>query len=249
MILQQAIPRISVSFDKAACNQPNSPVTSCVIFCDAKQRQFHHFIVQTMIEDLLRNPRDHLSKMRPNLNLKFDHVSQVDRDQIFHNGYSILYRNPGYGPVMQWGYPGGVSMIDLMGIASVIKTFNYEFDNHMKVEIARTIQTASYLMIDRDELPRCRLMMHDRFHQISDLSRNLRLSISRDPIYTPPPTPHEDSFFEIHWQFSTSQSYTIYVDFENFELSYAVPQHLFDLFDSCFGPELTYRMHPIQEEL
>lgn len=243
ILMQRAIPRISVSFDVNACNQQKSPITSCVIFCSAEERQHSHFVVKSLIEDWLRNVREPYATGRPNLNLKFRSVKPIDRDQILHNGYSVLHQHPGIGPVLHWGFPGGVSLIDLMGMATVIKTFNHYYDMELKSDIAQKLQ----IIHPVDEpaiLNYCRQMVHTLFEGVTNMARMQRLCAGKESLVVHDPFAFENDYIKMQWQHAIGRYFGILVVFENFDLKYVVPPHLFDLFDSCFGPELTYRMVP-----
>jgi hypothetical protein len=238
--LQRAIPKINVTFDKAACLTPGPPINYCMVYCSARPTHHSHFIVRAMLEEWLINAREPYTRARPQIMLRFDHTSAAERDAIFQNGYSLLHHHPGIGPMVNWGYPGDVSLLDLMGLATVIKTFEHEFENDLKFKIAGTLQCS----LDTDDLLRSRHMVHERMREISDTAIAHRIAYGRGRLYVPPENTLEDEYFHIEWHSMTARPYVVRVDFENFELKYTVPQKLIDLFGSCFGYDLTYRMVP-----
>lgn len=243
MILERAIPKFSLTFDRDACLTQGAKINHCMIYCSAKPSQYTHFIVRALIEEWLQTAREPFVQARPNLNMRFEYVSQVERDALFHNGYSILHHRPGFGPILQWGYPSDVSLTDLMGMATVIKTFMHHYETELKFTIAKTLQSV-HPVDDLFELQRCRVLVHELFRQVSNAARDQRIAYGRGDLYAPPAHTSEDEYFHMVWQFMSSRAYNIRVDFENFELKFTVPDKLFDLFDSCFGRELTYLMVP-----
>lgn len=243
IFLRRAIPKFSLTFDKAACITPGAKINHCMFFCSAKPKQYTPFIVRALIEDWLLNAREPFVQPRPNLNMRFDYVSQVDRDTMFHNGYSILHMRPGYGPILQFGYPGDVGLIDLMGMATIIKTFQYYYETELKFTIAKILQSA-HPVDDLFEIQRCRVLVHDLFRQVEQAAYMQRVAYGRGELYVPPENQSEDEHFRMVWHHMTARAYSIRVDFENFELKFTVPDKLFDLFDTCFGSELTYLMVP-----
>lgn len=242
ILFQSAIPKISLTFDRDACLAPGAKVNHCLIYCSARPTQYTHFIVKTLIEDWLRNSRDPIGRTHPNVNMRFDHLPAADRDRIFHNGYSILHQQPGFGPVLHWGIPGDVALSDLIGMATVIKTLIHEYETGLKLRIAQILQSTRGG--DAGDIIRCRVMVHETFHNICNEARNQRIAYGRGQLYVPPENTCEDEYFHMVWYYMSAHTYNIRVDFENFDLKFTVPQKLFDLFDTCFGQELTYHMIP-----
>lgn len=241
ILFQRAIPKISLTFDIGACITPDAPINHCMIYCATKPYQYSHIIVKTLVEDWLRTARQPYPPDRPIINLKFEYVSTIHRDRLFQNGYSVLCLIPGLPPILHWGCPGNVSMHDLMGMATVIKTFLYYYETDLKPTIARRLQ-CTYPVDYPQETRCCRAMVHELFRQVSNAAREQRIAYGRSELYVAPENTCEDEYFYMLWH--TSKAYRIRVDFDNFDLKFLVPQKLFDLFDSCFGAELTYHMVP-----
>lgn len=244
ILFQRAIPKISLTFDRDACTTPGAKINHCMIYCAAKPAQYTHFIVKALLEDWLLKAREPYFPDRPSINLRFDSLPAADRDQIFHNGYSILYLIPGKGPVLHWGYPGDVGLIDLMGMATLIKTFQHYYETELKFEIAKLLQSV-HPVETHFEIQRSRLGVQNLFQQIANTAYAQRVAFGgRGDLYVPPEKTSEDEYFHMVWHYMTGRAHTIRVDFENFELKFRVPQKLFDLFDTCFGQEITYLMVP-----
>lgn len=247
MILQRAIPKFSLTFDREACTQPNAKINHAMIYCAVKPQQYSHFIVKAMVEDWLRNAREPFVPGRPDLNMRFEYVPAADRDRLFHNGYSLLYLIPGRGPIIHWGYPGDVGLLDLMGMATIIKTFVHYYETELKITIAKTLQGA-HPVDDQFEIQRCRLLVHDLFQRVTHNAYAQRVAYGRGELYIPPENTSEDEHFLMVWHHMTARAYTIRVDFDNFDLKFTVDQRLMDLFGSVFGSDMTYLMVPREEK-
>lgn len=246
MILQRAIPKFSLTFDKEACTQPNAKINHAMIYCASKPQQYSHFIVKALVEDWLRTAREPFVPARPNINMRFEYVTADDRDRLFHNGYSLLYLIPGRGPIVHWGYPGDVGLLDLMGMATIIKTFVHYYETVLKIEIAKILQSTRG--DDHGDKIRCRLMVQDLFRQVTHAAYAQRVAYGRGELYVPPENTNEDEYFLMVWHHMSSRAYTIRVDFDNFDLKFTVDPHLMDLFGSVFGSDLTYLMVPREEK-
>lgn len=242
IIFRRAIPKISLTFDKDACLSPGAKVNHCLIYCAARPTQFNHFIVKTLIEDWLQNSRDPLERPHPNLNIRFENLLHADRDRIFHNGYSILHLQPGFGPVLHWGILDDVALSDLMGMATVIKTFVRHYETDLKFKIAKILQGSRGE--DPGDLIHCRMMVQELFRDVSNAAISQRIAYGRGQLYAAPENACEDEYFHMVWHYMSARAYNIRVEFNNFDLKFLVPQKLFNLFDTCFGTELTYYMVP-----
>lgn len=246
MFLKCAIPKFSLTFDRAACITPDAKINHAMIYCAAKPQQYSHFIVKTLVEDWLHNSRDPIGRTHPKINMRFEHLPAADRDRIFHNGYSILHLQPGFGPVLHWGIPGGVALSDLIGMATVIKTFIHEYETELKFTIAKTLQSA-HPVDDQFEIQRCRVLVHELFRQVTHAAYAQRVVYGRGELYVPPENTCEDEYFHMVWHHMTAHAYKIRVDFDNFDLKFTVDPHLMDLFGSVFGSDMTYLMVPREE--
>lgn len=242
ILFQRTIPKISLTFDRDACISPGAKVNHCLIYCSAQPTQHNHFIVKTQIEEWLRNSRDPFERQHPKISIRFEHLPHDDRDRMFHNGYSIMYLQPGFGPVLHWGILDGVALSDLIGMATVIKTFLHYYETDLKFQIAKILQCSRGE--DRVDLIHCRMMVQELFRDVSNSAISQRLAYGRNQLYAPPENTSEDEYFHMVWHYMSARAYQIRVEFNNFDLKFLVPQKLFDLFDSCFGQELTYHMIP-----
>lgn len=249
MELQRAIPRINITFNKEACMAKGAAVNYSMIYCDADETPHAHFVAQTMVENWLRHARETNTHIRPYPNLSYRRMSHADCDKIYANGYSIMRLVVGVGPVLHWGHPNDVSVLQLMNMATIIKTFQHYFDTELKMRIADKLNSKHSLDFE-SSIEHSRFLVHDLMIQVSRVATAHRLVYGKRDLYQEPASQIEDEYFDLWFQFPgySPEGYKIRVSFENFNLRYTVPRKLFDLFDSGFGSEFTQHMVPLMEE-